>query len=68
MEANIEARPLWKPIHSQPVFAGATSYLDGTSDRLFEVGLSLPSGSVLTDADVARIDAALQPLKERQRG
>jgi dTDP-4-amino-4,6-dideoxygalactose transaminase len=40
---------LWKPLHLQPVFAGARAELDGTSQRLFERGLSLPSGSALTD-------------------
>lgn len=46
---NIEARPLWKPMHLQPVFAGRPAYVDGTSERLFETGLSLPSGSALSD-------------------
>lgn len=48
-DANIEARPLWKPMHLQPAFAGARSFIDGTSGRLFEIGLSLPSGSVLKE-------------------
>ncbi|WP_127573416.1 DegT/DnrJ/EryC1/StrS family aminotransferase [Georgenia faecalis] len=43
--ANIEARPLWKPMHLQPVYRDAASYTNGTSARLFEVGVSLPSGS-----------------------
>jgi dTDP-4-amino-4,6-dideoxygalactose transaminase len=47
-EAYIEARPLWKPMHLQPVFAGARAYLDGSADRLFATGLTLPSGSALT--------------------
>lgn len=68
LEANIEARPLWKPMHLQPVFAGARSFVNGTSERLFEQGLSLPSGSVLTDAEVARIDAALSPFVAGGRG
>ena len=49
---NIEARPLWKPMHLQPVFAGSRRYVDGTSEHLFNTGLSLPSGSVLADADL----------------
>lgn len=53
--ADIEARPLWKPMHQQPVFAGSAAVLDGTSDRLFATGLSLPSGSVMSDADIARV-------------
>lgn len=46
--AGIEARPLWKPMHLQPVFAAARSFVDGTSERLYQHGLSLPSGSVLS--------------------
>jgi len=53
--ADIEARPLWKPMHQQPVFAGSAAVLDGTSDRLFATGLSLPSGSVMSDADITRV-------------
>ena len=52
---EIESRPLWKPMHLQPVFAGAPARVDGTSQRLFEHGLCLPSGSVLTDAQVERV-------------
>ncbi|MBB1501289.1 aminotransferase class V-fold PLP-dependent enzyme [Propioniciclava sp. MC1683] len=68
LEANIEARLLWKPMHLQPVFAGSRAYTNGTSQRLFDTGLSLPSGSVLTDADVARVDAALEPFVGGRRG
>ena len=52
---NIESRPLWKPMHLQPVFAGAPYYGDGTSEELFENGLCLPSGSNLGDNDLDRI-------------
>ncbi len=52
---NIECRPLWKPMHMQPVFAAAPYYGSGVSERLFEQGLCLPSGSNLSDADCARI-------------
>jgi dTDP-4-amino-4,6-dideoxygalactose transaminase len=55
--AEIESRPLWKPMHLQPVFADAPARVDGTSQRLFEHGLCLPSGSVLTDAQVERVAA-----------
>jgi dTDP-4-amino-4,6-dideoxygalactose transaminase len=54
----IEARPLWKPMHLQPVFEGCRHFTDGgdsVSDRLFRDGLCLPSGSNMTDAQVARI-------------
>ena len=52
---NIESRPLWKPMHMQPVFAEAPFYGDGTSEQLFEDGLCLPSGPTLTDADICRV-------------
>lgn len=53
--ADIESRPLWKPMHRQRVFARAPSVVDGTSDRLFQRGLCLPSGSVLSHADLERV-------------
>jgi dTDP-4-amino-4,6-dideoxygalactose transaminase len=46
---NIESRPLWKPLHQQPVFANCQSYNNGVSDRLFASGLCLPSGSNLLE-------------------
>ena len=52
---NIESRPLWKPMHLQPVFKNAPFYGNGTSERLFEIGLCLPSGPTLTDEDVERV-------------
>ena len=54
-EADIEARPLWKPMHLQPVFADAPACLDGTSDELFDRGLCLPSGSGMSPHDLARV-------------
>jgi dTDP-4-amino-4,6-dideoxygalactose transaminase len=57
---NIESRPLWKPMHMQPVFADCPYYGDGTAEKLFANGLCLPSGSNLTDADMDRIKAILQ--------
>lgn len=52
---QIESRPLWKPMHLQPVFADKQAYVDGTSQRLFETGVSLPSGSALSDEQFQRI-------------
>lgn len=52
---NIESRPLWKPMHLQPVFKEAPRYVDGTSERLFNQGLCLPSGPMVSDEDVARV-------------
>lgn len=59
---NIESRPLWKPMHLQPVFANAPFYGDGTSDKLFEYGLCLPSGSNLTDIDLKRVTESIKSI------
>ncbi|HMM12966.1 MAG TPA: DegT/DnrJ/EryC1/StrS family aminotransferase, partial [Bacteroidales bacterium] len=59
---NIESRPLWKPMHLQPVFADAPFYGDGTSEQLFEQGLCLPSGSNLTASDWERIEQVLHQV------
>jgi dTDP-4-amino-4,6-dideoxygalactose transaminase len=58
--ANIESRPLWKPMHLQPVFADAESLINGNSQRLFEQGITLPSGSVLSDLEIGRIFNAIE--------
>lgn len=52
---NIESRPLWKPMHMQPLFKDALVVEDGTSQRLFENGICLPSGTSMSDNDVERI-------------
>lgn len=54
-EENIEARPLWKPMHLQPVFEKAPRFVNGVSETLFNNGLCLPSGSNLTDDELERI-------------
>lgn len=54
-EQDIESRPLWKPMHLQPVFREADAFVDGTSQDLFERGLCLPSGSGLSDDDIDRV-------------
>jgi dTDP-4-amino-4,6-dideoxygalactose transaminase len=54
-EEGIESRPLWKPMHLQPVFAGCPAYVNGTSEALFNNGLCLPSGSNITDEGRERI-------------
>lgn len=59
---NIESRPLWKPMHLQPVFADAPFYGDGTSEKLFNDGLCLPSGSNLTERDFQRIERIIRDL------
>jgi len=52
---NIETRPLWKPLHQQPVFANCISYNNGISDRLFDTGLCLPSGSNLSESVIENV-------------
>ena len=51
-EANIEARPLWKPMHKQPVYRGCPAYSNGVSESLFAVGLCLPAGPYVNENDV----------------
>jgi dTDP-4-amino-4,6-dideoxygalactose transaminase len=62
MEDNIESRPLWKPMHLQPVFAYAPAIIDGTSEELFGSGLCLPSGSNLGEADLTRIERIIRNM------
>ncbi len=59
-EDGIESRPLWKPMHQQPVFEKNDAVLSGVSDRLFDSGLCLPSGTSMSDADRERIALSLQ--------
>jgi dTDP-4-amino-4,6-dideoxygalactose transaminase len=54
-EENIESRPLWKPMHLQPVFSGFPYYGKDIAETLFNNGLCLPSGSNLTEEDRDRI-------------
>lgn len=64
---NIESRAVWKPMHIQPVFEGAPAYVNGTSEKLFEQGLCLPSGSNLTHNELDRVinifNEVMQPQK-----
>ena len=59
-QENIESRPLWKPMHLQPVFANCPFYGSGVSEQLFEDGLCLPSGSNLTEQEIERIFVTLK--------
>lgn len=61
---NIESRPLWKPMHLQPIFENAPYYGDKVAEGLFNVGLCLPSGSNLTDADRERIKTTILSLRK----
>lgn len=59
-EENIESRPLWKPMHMQPLFENALSHQNGTSQNLFEKGLCLPSGTQMSHDDVLRVCSVLK--------
>jgi dTDP-4-amino-4,6-dideoxygalactose transaminase len=60
LEDDIESRPLWKPMHLQPVFKDVAAYTNGVSEHLFEKGLCLPSGSNLTPHDLDRVIQIIQ--------
>lgn len=59
---NIESRPLWKPMHMQPVYKGTMFFGSGVCEKLFEQGLCLPSGSNLTEEEFDRIFSALSEI------
>ena len=59
---NVESRPLWKPMHLQPVFEDCPAYVNGTSEHLFDIGLCLPSSSNITDDERQRVVDALRKL------
>lgn len=59
-EQQIEARPVWKPMHLQPVFAGLDRFGGSVSEHLFEVGLCLPSGTGMSEADLDRVCAVVR--------
>jgi dTDP-4-amino-4,6-dideoxygalactose transaminase len=59
-QAEIETRPFWKPMHQQPVFRSARAVLDGSADLLFARGLTLPSGSAMSDGDFSRVEGAIE--------
>lgn len=62
--ANIEARPLWKPMHKQPVYASAPAYINGVSEALFKIGLCLPAGPCVSDDDVKYIAGTIKAAVE----
>jgi len=59
--ADIEARPVWKPMHKQPIYQHAPAYINGVSEEIFKVGMCLPAGPWVTDEDVRRI---VETIKE----
>jgi len=60
--SNIESKPLWKPLHLQPVFSKFPSYVNGISEDLFKRGLCLPSGSNLTNLDLKKVESAIKQV------
>ena len=62
---GIESRPLWKPMHKQPVYKDAPAYVNGVSEGLFKRGLCLPSGPMVSEADVRRI---IRTIVDKVRG
>ena len=61
-KAGIEARPLWKPMHLQPVYKDAPAYVNGVSEKLYKTGICLPSGPWVTDEDVKYIVETIKSL------
>jgi dTDP-4-amino-4,6-dideoxygalactose transaminase len=66
-EQAIESRPVWKPLHLQPVFSGCECRGGSVSEDLFQHGLCLPSGSSLTDADLERVISAIVQVHQHSR-
>jgi len=64
---NIESRPLWKPMHMQPIFENYPFYGDGTAEKLFEQGLCLPSGSNLPESDLLKVVTIINSLFSPER-
>jgi pyridoxal phosphate-dependent aminotransferase EpsN len=66
-QEKIEARPVWKPLHLQPVFADCECIEGAVAQELFEYGLCLPSGSNLTDEDLERVTSAIAQIHQENR-
>ncbi|MGO4692095.1 DegT/DnrJ/EryC1/StrS family aminotransferase [Glaciibacter sp. 2TAF33] len=64
---NIESRPMWKPMHLQPVFSDARRVVNGTSEALFGRGLTLPSGSALRESEIERVHGCIRAFLEGRR-
>ena len=58
-QAQIEARPVWKPMHKQPVYKNAPAYVNGVSEQIFKIGMCLPAGPYVTDDDLRYIVATI---------
>lgn len=62
---NIESRPVWKPMHQQPVFAGNPTFLNGSADALFASGLCLPSGTDVSETEIQRVAEVVNSVLRR---
>lgn len=65
--ANIESRPIWKPMHMQPVFRNCAYRGNGVSEDLFRRGLCLPSGTAMSDADQDRVVNVIKKISQKKR-
>ncbi len=63
-QASIEARPVWKPMHKQPVYKDAPAYVNGVSEEIFKVGMCLPTGPCVSDEDVEYIVETIKSVIE----
>ena len=63
-KANVEVRPVWKPMHKQPVYASAPAYVNGVSESIFKVGMCLPAGPYVSDDDVRYIVETIKAAME----
>lgn len=63
---NIESRPVWKPMHLQPVFKECPAYVDGTSEQLFNIGLCLPSSTCITDEEREFVAESLRGIIQKR--
>ena len=61
---NVEARPVWKPMHKQPVYKSTPAYVNGVSEEIFKVGMCLPAGPYVSDDDVKYIVEVIKSLIE----
>jgi dTDP-4-amino-4,6-dideoxygalactose transaminase len=65
LDKKVEARPVWKPMHKQPVYKNAPAYVNGVSEAIFKVGMCLPAGPYVTDDDVAYIVECIKEAIEK---
>lgn len=65
LERKIEARPVWKPMHKQPVYANCPAYVNGVSEALFKIGMCIPAGPMVTDEDIDYIVESIKSAIEK---